>query len=159
MNKLIGKCDECFNEGRLRKAPACADTDVGYGDCCLKYICYRKCFWKCTVCLKENSNSEDVFITYEYIGDFKKREIELKQCLNYISCLYLYSDLSFSEKKIKLLKNVLPNDVCILIQKMNISNYVKSIICKKCVNDKNIPTEDPIQWNGMSSQAWLDRYD
>ena len=42
-----GKCDDCNNANDLILASACAESEVGYGSCCEKYICKngQKVYW------------------------------------------------------------------------------------------------------------------
>lgn len=61
-NKFI--CEECFKSHNktsgLIEVAACADSNVGYGQCCVKKICIQSCEFKCVLCSKISNNATDM---------------------------------------------------------------------------------------------------
>lgn len=65
MSQQMVYCEECyapyFSSDYLVKEAACADTEVGYGDCCNKYICKNGCIFKCHQCLQTFNDVDLMF--------------------------------------------------------------------------------------------------
>ena len=45
-----GVCEDCNLEKDLILEDACADSAVGYGSCCHKYVCKNGCTLSCSLC-------------------------------------------------------------------------------------------------------------
>jgi hypothetical protein len=157
-------CDDCNNKGKLILSPACADSDVGYGICCEKYICEKNCDWNCSLCFTNvtiNNINYVCFLEYVFLKHYKYH----------------------LEKHIKILKNIFPiknkNIQTIFINlldfKPNIrvdtkttyyipenclgNKPIETTICNKC-REKHFPnskTNPPCLWWGISSKEWLRR--
>lgn len=58
-------CEECYGSypsaEYLEEISACADSEVGYSNCCYKYVCRNGCTFKCSQCLQIFNDVEMMF--------------------------------------------------------------------------------------------------
>jgi hypothetical protein len=159
-----GICDDCNSYGKLIDIPACADSDVGYGNCCYKNICVNDCVWKCSLCFIQTDDNNVLycrFLEHKFINIYNFR------INKYIS--NIKNILPFDKKIQNLIINIL--DFYPIVRIDQFTKYdipencvqnkpIEALICKKCIKSyiKNPNTVDPITWFGVSNQQWLYRY-
>jgi len=158
-------CEDCNLFGDLELEDACADSSVGYGLCCYKYVCKNECNWYCSFCFKKTQSGDIKYVCFlEY--QFKK----LFKIHHYNYNQFLWDNLPFKPKIqlniIKLL-NLEP-----IVRKDTETNYdmpkncirnkpIETTICTQCIQ-KYIPnqkTKEPLLWWGISNEEWMRRYD
>ena len=165
-NKKEGTCDDCNSYGTLIYTSACADSEVGYGQCCYKYVCVNNCVWKCSLCFIKTEYNNMLYCCFLEHIFFNMYNYHVKKYISNIKNI-----LPFHNKKIQnLIINIL--DFKPIVRKDNITKYnmpenciknkpIEALICKKCINNhiKNPNTVKPIKWWGISIVEWLHRYD
>jgi len=57
-------CEDCNSFGDLELEDACADSSVGYGLCCYKYICKHGCNWYCSFCFKKIQSDNIKYVCF-----------------------------------------------------------------------------------------------
>jgi len=156
-----GTCDDCNIQGELTMEDACADSSVGYGLCCYKYVCKNGCYWKCSFCFR-NTDSDNImyvsFLKYKFDKLFQKQLDEYRSFLLY--------ELPFEQKINANIINILNLTPTIYVEDNQIKGcqrhkIIESTLCNHCINiyAKSNALRGPLLWWGISNDEWLQRYD
>lgn len=159
-----GICDDCNNANNLILVSACAESEVGYGPCCEKYICKNGCKWYCSLCFKNTSEDDILYVClleHKFKKLFKNKLFEWKQ--------NIYNILPFNNSIKRIIIELLKPELNYredYFPQYNIPfkcpnlKPIETPICKKCIKlyINNPITNKPILWFGISSNEWLHRY-
>ena len=69
-------CQDCGRYNHLYEAPACADGTVGYGLCCIKYVCQKGCKFLC-----QNNHWNKIYENEPHLTKCNNCGVEMDLCI------------------------------------------------------------------------------
>lgn len=136
-------CEECYKiherHEDLQESYACADSDVGYGVCCTKFICNESCEFKCIIC---NNNFDQAKKMKKIISINKNIDFNLDNLSKHRERIFV---CKLCLRKYENKDSILEDNIILTLLPYD--------------EDEELELRNAKVWFGISSKEWLARYD